>query len=220
MSDPELTHLARAIRMIFFEEKAIAMRKSKYKPQARHDQMKFFLAAAEKCRQLKADPRDYVQAAINYCRVAGGPFCNQLGGTAAEGWYRASLLAKGIDPTTVKRLTEARKQDDPAPVDLIYACDADLQMDLEIGLTLIKLNTGSEDCTTPEALKLLLDDMFEMSIQARGLLCQQNQAVLTRFGTSIYNFYATQPNYMEAARRLHYPIDEILAWIRQHQLTS
>jgi hypothetical protein len=209
----DIKALGRHIRLLFYEGKSRKL-KHPYKPKGRHDQMTFFYRAAALVKHLSADPQDFVTAAFQYCKVKGGPFANQLGGAAAEAWYRQYLEGKGIDVTTLGKRPE---KPEPAMYDVVFACDADLAMDVEIGVAMLRLNTGSEDPAYASNIPILRSRTYEIPLIARALLGYHDEEVLKIFGKEILEFFQTQPNYTAAAERAGYPIQLILQCLSYNQ---
>jgi hypothetical protein len=81
--------MADMIRIEFRRQKENSS-KRKYKPNTRYDNSTSWLAAADNCILLGADPIGFVEACFNGCSQPGGPFANQLGGPGAQGWWRAA----------------------------------------------------------------------------------------------------------------------------------
>jgi hypothetical protein len=218
--EPAIDTLARRIRLAFFEEKGRALKK-KYKPSERHDRMDFYRAAATNVLDLKCDPCDYVKAAMMYCRIAGGPFANQLGSGAAKNWYQQYAHHLGIpsEPALQNRLAPAAPPEEgqetqeavPEVFEVKYACDVELQEAIEMVLCTLHNNTGSIDPKTPANLEILRDPFFQLPAEARALM--GDEVTLIKFGREIYDFYQTRPNFVEAARRRGFKIDQILKWI-------
>ncbi len=215
--EDDIRRLARTIRQRFIEAKTAALRK-KYKPNDRHDRPQFYEAAARQCYALKADPSDYVQAAIENCQIRGGPFPNQLGGPAAARWYKEKMRAMGMksDPVLPKEVLQESGVEEPK--ERVYACDIDLQMDLDLAIAKFMNNSGSPDPHHPKNVEVMLDPRKGLQCTALCLLGGWNPDVLTKYGERIYDFFKTHPNYIEAARRLNFPIDETLQWINSQVL--
>jgi hypothetical protein len=80
-----------------------------YRPHERFRKYELWVAAAEMCNELKADPFDFVRAAFTYCTVPGGPFPQMLCGNAARHWYKdhqRALSEVGKAPPTELYKTE------------------------------------------------------------------------------------------------------------------
>lgn len=212
--EPEIDQLARKIRLAFFEEKSRGLKK-KYKPSPRHDDMEFYRAAARNVIQLKCDPGDFVRAAVRYCMVKGGPFASQLGGPVARNWYQQHCKAVGLpDPVTARGPKPPRPpgEPEPEPFEVKYTCDVELQQAIETVLLTFNVHTGSMDPKHPGNLAVLRDPFYELPVEARALM--GDDVTLKKFGKQILEFYTTQPNFVEAARRRDFPIGDILNWIK------
>lgn len=60
----------------------------KYTLHPRFRALELWIAAAEHCQFVQADPYDFVRAAFLYCPVTGGPFPQQLATQAGVKWYK------------------------------------------------------------------------------------------------------------------------------------
>lgn len=207
--EPSVDQIARRIRDAFIEEKTQQLRKP-YRPNPRFDQMKFYRDAAQNVIQLRCDPCDFVRAAILYCGVKGGPFPNQLGSSFARGWYQQHAAAVGIQERRVARDPLA-KAEEVEVFEVTSTCDVELQDATEVVLRTLYNNTGSADPKTPENLEILRNPFYELPVSALALM--GDSVTLKKFGQQIYDFYKTQPNYLDAARRRKFPIDAVLNWI-------
>jgi hypothetical protein len=219
MTQHDIDQLARRIRVILVDAKTQQLG-HKYKLSAKMDQFKFFQRAAEQCMELEADPVDYIAAAVENCGISGGPFPNQLGGQAAKAWYLKFKEGRGISDEELVRIkvrktkNAAGEEVEEVITETIYACDADLQMDVDIVHSIIYHNTGSF-AIGEGALKILRDPNFPLPIGGRAIVGFGDEQVLRTFAREIYNYFKLQPNYLMAARRMKCPIDEILTWINQ-----
>lgn len=59
-----------------------------YRPHERFRKYELWIAAAEMCNSMNADPYDFVRAAFHFCTVPGGPFPHMLCGNAIRRWYQ------------------------------------------------------------------------------------------------------------------------------------
>lgn len=206
--EDDVRRLGRTIRQLYIDEKSRVLGKP-YKPSGRHDRQENFQKAAALCIELEADPLDMIQAAMRYCGMKGGPFPNALGGPAMRGWYQMHLLALGVGPRTRQTVKDGKTIET-----IVYACDMDLKMDLEIVQSVFKHSTGSTDPHHPGNLALLRDPFNEFIPSARCMLGCFDAETLTRFGEEILDYFARFPNYQAAAERMGYPMPDILQWIK------
>ena len=72
-----------------------------HKTQSRSDNMKDWERAATLCRELAAEPEDFIDAAFHYCTLSTGPFANGLGGKQAAEWWKQWAALKGRGPGPV-----------------------------------------------------------------------------------------------------------------------
>ena len=93
---PDVENLAGTLRHMFAQAKSEQMGR-RYSPADRFKDMKLWRAAAERCLEVKADPHDFVKAAVMFCSVAGGPFPQHMGSPRACQWYRSYLKIIGAE---------------------------------------------------------------------------------------------------------------------------
>lgn len=94
--DPDLDALANDLRKMFVAAKSDQLGKS-YKMHDRFRNIALWYAVAQKCKDLNADPQDFIEAAFNYCSVAGGPFPQNLATRAMDRWYKALTKVVGAN---------------------------------------------------------------------------------------------------------------------------
>lgn len=206
--EAELRALARVARQTFYAEKSRVLGRP-YKPKDRHDNLDRYIKIAQLCLTLRADPRDFVQAAFQQCNMAGGPFANMLASETAVRWWKA----------TVKAITPESGAAEGQDVDLsVMPCEMDLKTDIELTQSMFLHNTGSTDFRDPANLALMRSEFSELPCTGRALLGSYDPEVLTKFGKVIYEFFTTRPNYTDAARKMGYPIDATLQWIHDQVL--
>tara|TARA_Y100001972_G_C7590199_1_gene295863 strand:- start:308 stop:889 length:582 start_codon:yes stop_codon:yes gene_type:complete len=84
----ELHNLAQVIKDGFIRRKEIATGR-RYRPHSKYQDPWLWLKIAKLCRELKAAPDDFLDAAFTFAiKPEGAPFPPMLGGKAMRSWYQ------------------------------------------------------------------------------------------------------------------------------------
>ena len=102
----ELHNLAQVIQDGFFRRKEVQLNK-RYKPHPKYLEKALWLKAAGICKNLNADPSDFIEAAFMFAiRPIGAPFPQMLTGQAIERWYKNYMNNELSDSTDGKTKRE------------------------------------------------------------------------------------------------------------------
>lgn len=168
----------------------------------RQDTRTIWDKAAERCLSLKASPEAFVRACFQQCRTSVGPFPNMLGSAQAAKWFRqwASLYREDHKD---EGETETETMDR-------QTLSASIQSARE---AMVRLH-GSY-MPIPDNLAWLANYGTSVPATARILLGYPDDEIRKRHGADAFDAFARNPNLVVAAKRMGYPMDDILEWLQE-----
>jgi len=107
--NPDIQNTGQAVKQHFYEAKRQQLGKP-YSPASRQNKPETWYAAGEQCAYLEADPYIFVKAAFLYNNVPGGPFPNQMAGSASARWYKHFCHTQNATGKTGLQIMEAEVQ--------------------------------------------------------------------------------------------------------------
>jgi len=200
-----LIAVANALKKYYVEEKRV--KSPGYTALHRkHDSREYWNKVARQCITLNADPATYMKAAFLKCTQETGPFPTSLGGPAAAYWYKSYINTIG------------KKVEDKKPGESLGEAVERQELSdkiKQLRLTLKRIN-GSW-LPIPANVEWLLRYSSPVEPYLRVLLCYPVEEVRIRYGVEAHQFLAERPQLIHAAKKLGFPIDEILLWLNQNQ---
>lgn len=214
--DPEVLDraqaVAKALKKYYIAEKNRILPDT-YKFAKRHDKFANWKSAAIQCIKIGADPATYIRAAFALSGLKTGPYPNSLGGPAALNWYRKYTRSIVTDNLLSE---EAIEQINKRPSELIQYVDTETLAEeiKQLRRTLLRLTGTWETCE--ETLKYLNKFSFPLAPYLRVLLAYPNETTRERFGSEALEFFYQHPNMVLAAKKLNYPMQDIIKWLEKH----
>jgi hypothetical protein len=211
MTEEELTEghlkaLGKALKKAYIIEKNQRIGgKRPYKFSEKHDRTEHWRKIAMQCLELNADPITYMRAAFIKCTMPDGPFVNSLGGPAAKHWYVSyirSIASHGA----------MDKKDNENVVDAVERNELSAQL-IETRKTIERLFGTWE--LNEKSVEWLLRYSNPVQVHLRVLLCYPVEEVKVRYGPEAYAYFAERPQLINAAKKLGFPIDDMLLWLSQ-----
>ena len=217
-----ITAVASRIKEAFSRLKSKKLGGRKYRPNERHNKPEFWRLAAKQCIALEADPEDYVAAAFEQCKMREGPFTNNMFGAAAKKWYlrfRACRPEVTAQTNYVDPVAQLATAPQPTEWDKMTPAEQDLQLDFETAESVFWHATGGSEggnisSDTPEAREACRSWFGPIGAHVRVLIGFGDPVVLKRHGEAALAFYETKPNYLAAAVKRGYNMQEIMQWMR------
>lgn len=168
-----IDYTAQQIRKYFVESKT-QQQGHAYRPQPKFNRKEFWTAAAEICIELQADPYSFVISAFLGCAVPGGPFPNQLCGSAIRKWFAA-----------YKKLNSAPDGGDV----YAHALDYLIRYCIRDAIQMARLHNRTRE-------QIFLEDFLiqehQMAAWIRALLCP-TPAILKKWGHPAYAEIMSNP---------------------------
>ena len=195
--------MAASIRKAYIDQKSRMLGGAAVRLGKRHDKQQNWKRAAEQCLKLKADPESYVRACFMFCNMSTGPFANMLGGSASRGWYDKFQNIIRKDGKT--KIEDGEK--------LGEAVDRE-GLSWQITATreaMVRLS-GSY-APTPDNIDWLCRWTTHVEPHVKVLLAYPDERAKERFGEDAYSIFVSSPNVVAAAKKLGYPIEDILVWL-------
>lgn len=211
MTEDELTEghiraLCKALKKAYIVEKNQRIGgKRPYKFSEKHDRAEHWKKIAMQCLELNADPVTYMRAAFIKCTMPDGPFVNSLGGPAAEKWYASYVRSIG------SKISHDKK-DNENIVDAVERKELSDQI-VEMRKTVERIFGTWE--LNENSVEWLLRYSNPVPVHLRVLLCYPVEDVKDRFGQEAYTYFVERPQLINAARKLGFPIDDMLLWLSQ-----
>lgn len=195
--------MAASIRKAYIEQKARMLGSNTARIGKRHDKQGNWKRAAEQCLRLKADPESYVRACFMFCNMSTGPFANMLGGSASRQWYEKfqNIISKDSKPKLESGENVGQAVDREG---LSWQITAAREAMMRLSNTY---------APTPENVEWLCRWTTHVEPHVKVLLAYPDERAKDRFGADAYEIFISSPNVVAAAKKLGYPIDEILVWL-------
>lgn len=206
ISDGHVRALSKALKQAYINEKTQRIgNKRPYKFSPKHDKDAHWKKIAVQCLELNADPITYMRAAFIKCTMPDGPFVNSLGGAAAEAWYRNYVRTIGSKADDIRQPNETI-------VDAVERKELSTHIK-EIRATLEKVNGTWEP--NEKNVEWLLRYSNPVPVHIRALLCYPVEETRIRYGKEAHDYFAARPQLINAAKKLGFPMYDILIWLNQ-----
>lgn len=199
-----VTAIAHQIRKYYIEEKQKLLKK-KFNPSRRHDKAHIWQNAARNCLKLETDPKTFIRAAFQNCELRSGPFSNNLGGAAARKWYK--MFIRKMEEDGVKQ------QDTETPIESVERQTLEEDI-LAARRTLKRINNTYLVNNTN--LDLLSSSISPIAPHIRFLLAYPHKLIIEKDPqgkNAARNFFYTHPGIIKAAKKLGFPMNDILEWL-------
>lgn len=187
--------VARIIRMEYKRWRELRTGR-KYSPNPRHDKTENWLAAADNCIALGADPVEFVAACFEQCTATGGPFANQLCGPGARNWWHAANPQKSAD--------DAYVLDEPTDSEF----DRLLKFEFEQAITILYRLTKTAE--THRWRDAILSFMTPIAPCVRVSLGFNMPGVIEQWGEKAYEEISTNPRLFNGLKKLGFDLSPII----------
>jgi hypothetical protein len=161
--------IATELRDLFFKKKKAILNRA-YRPADRFDKYNFWVAAAEKCIALEADPHEYIEAIFDYCPDPKMILPHMIYGKGMDGWWERYC---GGQSSLKERLYEDLKNETT------------------------RLNRVSHSWDKKDFYKFLVDDSFFMYPYYRVYFFPDDDEIVRKFGIEAYDFFTTRPAFLK-----------------------
>lgn len=202
IDDRFIVAMAARIRREYIDQKARILGNRSGGVGKRHDKQSNWKRAAEQCLKLKADPESYVRACFMFCEMSTGPFANMLGGAAAKGWYNKFQ----------NTISQSKREEGET---VSQAADREgLSRQITTAREAMVRLSGHYN-PTPENIDWVCRWTTQVEPHVKVLLAYPDPRVIERFGAEALEIFLSSPNVVASAKKLGYPVEEILACLTQ-----
>lgn len=200
-----LIAVANALKVCYVNEKRQKTAGNFTQISRRYDKAEYWQKVARQCINLNADPVTYMKAAFVKCTQETGPFPTSLGGPAAAYWYRSYINTVG------KKVEEKRPGESLG--------DAVERQELSDKIKQLRSTLKRMNGTwlpNPVNVEWLLRYSSPVESHIRILMCYPLEEARNRYGPEAEKYLLTNPQVVNAAKKLGYPIDDILLWLNKN----
>lgn len=200
-----LRAVASVLKIAYEREKRLRIGSAKFYFSKKHDKSEHWNKVAANCIRLNADPDTYMRAAFTKCTMQFGPYPNALAGVAATGWYNSYVRSIGTKAEDIRQPHE----------NLVDAVERKELSDAIKSIRSTLKNMNGSWLPTEVNVEWLLRYSSPVPDYLRALLCYPVEEVRIRYGESAHAYFVARPQLIHAAKKLGYPIDDILVWLSQ-----
>jgi hypothetical protein len=168
----ELWNLAELLKNSFFSRK-VAKKGKPYKPHPKFSDKDLWVDIAKVCKQLEANPEDFLDAAFKYNAVPNGPFPNQLKGDAIKRWYNEHAVG-------LKNKNQSNKT--------VIGSKVDLEIKAAVKACLTRHIREKVD-----PVKTLHSSIMKIPPYVRIILMQNSLESMVKFGKDVHEYIKVSP---------------------------